>query len=164
MTSELEYGLLRQIELLQDMHGDIDGIKTAPTSLFDYPTGTIPSSNMPMVLSIPDEGEWDMFNFSSQDQQRRTFVVKLIVADHSMGLSGESLLTTVKLMQRVGEEYTRRSKQQLQVTPSQMLLANQEVPVRDSGVTALVAWQDEVYWGCEFIVPIYEKYTVGESG
>jgi hypothetical protein len=162
--NESEYGLLRMVELLQAVHSNIDGIVSAPTNLRDYPTGSVNPMDMPMVLSIPDEGTWDMFDMSAQDKQIRRFNVKLLVSTNMTGLDGQSLETTVQLIQRLGQAYTRRNTQQLQAAPSQILINDQDVAVTDTGVTALVAWMDELYWGAEFVVTLYEKYTIGESG
>ena len=158
-----QYGIVRMIELLQQEHAKVDGVETAPLFLEDYPMGQIERMDMPAVLTFPSEGQWDMWNMHSQDTQRRTFDVKLIVADHETGLDGESLQNVAILMQRLGQLYTQVGKQQLQSTPSQILINVNDFPATDTGLTALVAWDDVLYWGCEFQVQLTEKYTSGVS-
>lgn len=162
--NEDEYGLIRMGELLQELHASVDGVVSAPTLYSDYPTGEINSVDLPMVIAVPSDGGWDMWDMSAQDTQIRKFDVKLFTATHDQGLDGEALETTIRIMQRLGQAYTRRSAQQLQSSPSQILINVQDAPVTDTGVTALVTWQDNAYWGCEFLVTLYEKYTIGESG
>lgn len=151
-------GIERHIELLQKVNKAVVGVQSAPYDLDDYPVGEIAGSDMPMVLTMPEEGGWRQEGITLRRQDRR-YNIRVFVGNVNDLFDGELFLVGVRLLQRLGNQYLLADTQELRATAPQITLKATNEQIMDTGFgdESIVFYADASYRGFEFSVGVYEK-------
>lgn len=143
------------IAALQTLHRSIPGVVSASIVY----VGSIDSSSLPLVLTWPEQGEWERPMASAPIRQDRFYRVQCFVAPISGGASiDDGMQAAITLLQRFGETYCNPDHIQLGNGSTQIVLKTGAGNISDSGVGVL-EYAGVAYHGFEFKIGVYEKGT-----
>lgn len=134
---------------LQAVHAGITGITTAPTNRPE----TIPTADLPCVLSWLAPGEWTVLS-QSYEKLAREWIVRLYYAPLGQGVGlapATALLALVALFPRAYFSTTNRTLSGV---------VDHIQSCRDQGDDGVLVYNGVAYYGFEFRVKIVEKGSV----
>lgn len=131
------------------LHVTITGVRVATSP------ASIPSVKLPVAVTIPAEGTWNMHAIGMR-RQERVYAVRVYVAPVSQGRGNDEGWTKcVPLLEAFGQAYI--AKPTLSGAVDQ--IGWDENRITDSGITVL-EHNGTFYHGFEYRVPVIEKVSL----
>jgi len=148
-------GLEETVDILQELHREVDGIAWAPY-LKQYPTGEIARSDMPCVMTIPQTGVWGVRQLGlGCVADDRVYRVVVITADTGTGIETEYFSEPCRLIDEFGRLYNSKSIATAGGGDLTIRLDG-ELPL-DTGLDDEIVHADTRYYGFQFTIRIWRK-------
>jgi len=140
------------IAIIQKKNAQIDGVNFAPEDIAEYPTGHL--FNLPTVLTYPEAGNFSTKILGDKVKHSRIYLIRVFVAGHD-GIQSDTLAETISLLTEFG--FTWADTNVLAFNPEISMDKSEGDYVTDSGVLDYMEYAEQLYYGFEFRVAIYEK-------